>query len=345
MDSTQKLPSLSSLKGTSSSLENLVKCLKVRPEKGLSNLEAQNRQNFYGKNVLVSKNKRSLFLLFLSQFSDFMVLVLLGAALISGFLGEVSDTIIIMTILLLNALLGFIQEYRADRAMEALKAMTITQARVLRAGNWIHMDSQELVPGDIIDMEAGNIIPADVRLLESQELKVNEAALTGESEPVSKQRRDLPTAPAENIPLGDQFHCAFKGTFAVHGRGMGMVVATGMNTEMGKIAALLENSGETQTPLQKRLAQLGRQIAVVIMGACFILMGAGILRGENPFTMFLTALSLAVAAIPESLPAVITLSLARGARRMAQKNAVFANFQRWKLLGPLHLFAPTKQEL
>lgn len=258
-----------------------------------------------------------------------MIIVLIGTALISGLLGDITDTIVIVSIVILNAIVGFIQEYRAEKAMESLKKMTITNALVIRNDTINNISSTLLVPGDIILLEAGNIVPADVRLTEAIHLKANESSLTGESVVVEKQ---IITLTSPEIPIGDCVNMAFKGTFITNGRGKGIVVATGMETQLGKIAQLLEEPG-MQTPLQKRLKVFGRNLAYIILFICAIVFTVGYLRGENIVLMLLTALSLAVAAIPEALPAVITITLAIGAKKMVKKNALIRKLPAVETLG------------
>lgn len=297
---------------------------------GLTREEATNRLMQLGKNILEETHRRSLLKIFLDQFTDFMILVLIGAAIIAGFLGGAEDTIAIAVIVFLNAILGFIQEYRAERAIEALKVLAVTQARVLRAGKIDSIPSQELVPGDIVFLEAGNLVPADMRLIESTQLKIEEAALTGESLPVEKNIDIVPKAEA---PIADRFNMAYKGTLVSYGRGAGIVVATGMRTELGRIATLLRSEKTTKTPLQKRLARFGQGIALSVIALCAVIFVVGLLYGEKPLLMFMTALSLAVAAVPEALPAVVTVLLAMGARRMVKQNALIRHLPAVETLG------------
>ncbi len=283
----------------------------------------------HGPNALTETSRRHPLAMLAAQFTDFMILVLIAAAVIAGLVGEPQDSIAIVVIVLLNGLLGFVQEYRAERAMAALKQMAAPMASVIRAGKIHLVPAPELVPGDIVKLEAGNIVPADLRLLELSSLKVNESALTGESQAVEKQVAQLQEA---ELPLGDRFNLAFKGTVVTYGRARGLVVGTGMQTELGKIAALL--SGESvKTPLQKRLARFGQNLALVVLAICVIIFIAGWLRGEPPLVMLLTAISLAVAAIPEALPAVVTISLALGAARMVKQNALIRRLPAVETLG------------
>ena len=298
-------------------------------EKGLSSAEAAKRLKEYGSNEITGTKKRSPWLLFLYQFKDFMIIVLIGAAIISGVLSDVTDTIVIIAIVILNAIVGFVQEYRAEKAMEALKKMTVINTLVIRNNAVTSLSSTDIVPGDIILLEAGNIVPADVRLSEVVQLKMNESSLTGESLAIEKETNTL-TSP--ELPLGDYSNMAFKGTYITNGRGKGIVVATGMETELGKIARLLQEPS-IQTPLQKRLAVFGRNLAYIILFICAIVFAVGYLRGENIILMLMTALSLAVAAIPEALPAVITIALAIGAKKMVRKNALIRKLPAVETLG------------
>jgi len=312
-------------------LTNINEVLKLTgsSEKGLSAVEAKKRLEEYGPNEITRAKKKSPWLLFLNQFKDFMIIVLIGAAIISGLLSDITDTIVIIAIVILNAIVGFVQEYRAEKAMDELKKMTVTNVLVVRNNAVTTISSTVLVPGDIILLEAGNIVPADVRLSETVHLKVNESSLTGESLAIEKQINSL-TSP--ELPLGDYSNMAFKGTYITNGRGKGIVVATGMETELGKIARLLQEPG-IQTPLQKRLAVFGRNLAYIILFICAIVFAVGYLRGEEVVLMLLTALSLAVAAIPEALPAVITIALAIGARKMVRKNALIRKLPAVETLG------------
>jgi Ca2+-transporting ATPase len=297
---------------------------------GLSEDEVRKRLEIYGYNELKEKKKKTSFMMFLDQFKDFMILVLIAAALISGIIGELSDTIAIVIIVVLNAIIGFIQEYRAEKAMEALKMMAAPAATVIRGGIPANIPASQLVPGDIVILEAGKIVPADIRLMELAQLKVEEAPLTGESIPVEKHVRVLHDA---FIPLGDRKNMVYKGTTISYGRGKGIVVATGMETEIGKIAMMLQEGEEMKTPLQKRLARFGQRLAIVVLGICSIVFIAGLIRGESSVLMFLTSISLAVAAIPEALPAVVTISLALGAKKMVRQNALIRKLPAVETLG------------
>ena len=297
---------------------------------GLSSEEASRRLEQYGPNELKEKKKKTMFMMLLDQFKDFMILVLIAAAVISGIVGEASDTIAIIIIVVLNAVIGFVQEYRAEKAMEALKKMAAPSAVVMRDAMPSTVPASNIVPGDIVVLEAGNIVPADLRIIESAMLKTEEAALTGESLSVEKHTRSIDE---ETLPLGDRKNMAYKGTTVSYGRGQGLVVATGMDTELGRIAAMIQDEDEVKTPLQKRLAVFGQRLAIAVLVICAIVFGLGVMRGEEPLLMLLTAISLAVAAIPEALPAVVTISLALGARKLIKQNALIRKLPAVETLG------------
>ncbi len=298
-------------------------------EKGLSADEAQARLSQYGTNEIKEGKRDTPFQILLRQFKDLMILILIIAAIISGLLGDIIDTIAIVAIVIINAVIGFVQEYNAEKAMQALKNMAISTAKVKRDGVIQTISSVELVPGDIVLMEAGDIVPADLRLLEANQLKIEEASLTGESVPIEKNIKPLKD---ENLPIGDRINLAFKGTNVTYGKGKGVVVNTGMGTELGKIAAMLHGASE-KTPLQKRLTVFSKKLALVVLVICTFVFFVGLLRGEQPVVMFLTAISLAVAAIPEALPSVITIALAIGAKRMVKKNALVRKLPAVETLG------------
>ena len=306
--------------------------------KGLTDSDAEVRLEKYGRNELEEKKKKPKWVLFLGQFKDLMILILIAAAIIAGLVGDLKDMIVILIIVVLNAVVGFVQEYRAEKAIEALKKIAALSAHVIRNGNLKVIDASELVPGDIVQLEAGNMIPADIRLLEVHALKIEEASLTGESVAVEKQDLELE---GEQLPIGDRTNMAYKGTLATYGRGKGVVVATGMQTEIGRIAQMLQES-ESMTPLQKRLADFGKKLSLVVLSICGVIYGTGLLRGEDPLHMLLTAISIAVAAIPEALPAVVTISLALGARKMVLKNALIRKLPAVETLGSVTFICTDK---
>lgn len=302
----------------------------VDPDHGLLQDQVDQRTLAYGPNALPATDTRSLWSLLKEQFSDFMILVLLGAAVISGVMGDLVDTLVILVIVLLNATIGLVQSWRADQALAALKRLSEAQATVLRSGQVQQVPAQVLVPGDIVLLEAGNQVPADLRLIKTTQLKVDESTLTGESVTVDKHPRMLD---GTNHALGDRLNMAFKGTTTTHGRGHGLVVATGMATELGKVAGLLDQDNNHSTPLQLRLAAFGKRVALAVLGICAVIFVVGVLRGEEPLLMVLTAISLAVAAIPEALPAVVTVLLALGARKMVSINALIRRLPSVETLG------------
>jgi Ca2+-transporting ATPase len=310
------------------------------PERGLSAEEAAARLLRFGRNELVEHGKKPPWRLLLEQFTNAMIIVLIVAAAITALLGDLKDTIVILAIVVLNGVVGFVQEYRAEKALDALKRMSSPTARVVRDGETILVPAPELVPGDLVRLDAGDIVTADLRLLEARALRINEAALTGESEPAEKTIDPLPEVP--DGVLADQRNVAFNGTAVVYGRGAGIVLTTGMSTALGRVAELLQQHGGGQTPLQKRLSTLGKALAGLAFIVCALVFAAGVARGESPETMFLVAVSLAVAAIPEGLPAVVTVALALGARRMARRNALVRKLPAVETLGSVTVICSDK---
>jgi Ca2+-transporting ATPase len=306
--------------------------LAVDPQRGLSAAEAAGRLAQHGPNLLREGRRRSPWRILLDQFSDFMIVVLMAAAVLSGIVGDMADTLAILAILLLNAVIGFTQEYRAEQAMAALRRIAAPSATLLREGRRQVIAAGELVPGDIVLLEAGNVVPADLRLVEAVRMRVEEAALTGESVPVDK---DAALQVEADAALGDRRNMAFKGTVVTYGRGSGVVIATGMATELGRIAALLAAGEAVKTPLQKRLMAFGKRLAVAVLAICAIVFVSGLMRGEAPVLMLLTAVSLAVAAIPEALPAVVTIALALGAYRMVEHQALMRRLPSVETLGSI----------
>ncbi|MGF7185716.1 Ca2+-transporting ATPase [Desulfitispora alkaliphila] len=301
-------------------------------ERGLDKIEVDKRLNKYGLNQLEEQKKKSAIQMFLAQFKDFMVGVLIAATLISGLLGEYADAVTIMAIIFINAILGFIQERRAEKSMEALKQLTAPEALVIRDGEEVYIPAKEIVPGDIVILEAGTRVPADLRILEANNMEIDEALLTGESMPVKKINKELDKGTTE-LGLGDRVNMAFSGTVVTRGRGRGVVVATGMKSEMGQIAGLMQGVVEEDTPLQKRLEQLGKVLVAVCLLISATVVGLGIYQGKPAFQMFLAGVSLAVAAIPEGLPAVVTIALAIGVQKMIKRNAIIRKLPAVETLG------------
>ncbi|RRJ66555.1 calcium-translocating P-type ATPase, SERCA-type [Paenibacillus oralis] len=312
------------------SAEALLERLGVTRDQGLSDEEAQRRREESGWNELEEGKRISPILLFLNQFKDFMMLVLMGATLISGFLGEYLDAVTIIAIIVLNGVLGFIQEFRAERSLRALKQLSAPHANVLREGTVKHVPARELVPGDIVALESGDRIPADIRWLSTNSLDVEESALTGESHPVGKHAGVLKES---EVPLGDQKNIGFMGTMITRGTGRGIVIRTGMDTEMGKIADLIQNTEAQETPLQRRLEQLGKILIYMALGLTVLVVLLGILQGQPASGMFFAGVSLAVAAIPEGLPAIVTIALALGVQRMIKRKAIVRKLPSVETLG------------
>jgi Ca2+-transporting ATPase len=312
------------------SVRAVAESLETDSVNGLWPREAERRLSVHGPNAIVEARRRGPLRILLDQFRDLMVLVLLAAAVVAGFVGEPQDTVAIVAIVVLNAAPGFAQENRAERALAALKALAAPHARVRRRSAAETIPASELVPGDLVLLEAGAVVPADLRLTESAQLSLDESALTGESQAVRKTEESVA---GEDLPLGDRLDMAFKGTVVAYGRGAGLVVATGMATQFGKIAALLQEAEEGRTPLQRRLEHFARWIAAAVLAICALIFGIGLMRGVEPILMLLTAISLAVAAVPEALPAVVTISLSLGARRLVRKNALIRRLPAVETLG------------
>lgn len=304
------------------------------PAQGLTHKEAESRMKKYGPNQLKEAKQASLILVFLSQFKDMMVGILIVATIISFFLGEYPDAIAILAIMLLNGILGFVQEVRAERSLQALKSLASPMAKVIRDGRQRIVPASQLVPGDLVLLEAGDRVPADLRLVQANRLEVEESALTGESVPVTKTDKSLITASsADQIPLGDQTNMAFMGTLVSGGTGKGVVVKTGMVTEIGKIAHLINEAEQSATPLQHRLEQMGKILIVVAVCLTAVVIWAGVMHGHDLMTMFLAGVSLAVAAIPEGLPAIVTIALALGVQRMIKRNVLVRKLPSVETLG------------
>lgn len=313
-----------------SPVQELFRYFNVEADKGLSQEEADYRLRRWGSNTLQEKKKKSFLEIFIDQFKDFMVLVLLAATFISGVLKEYSDAVTIIIIVILNACLGFIQEYKAERSFAALKKLSPPLANVLRNGFLQQIEAEKLVPGDVVYLQGGDRVAADVRIFYSDGLTVDESPLTGESLSVEKKPDTMDT---EASSLGDVYNMAFSGTMVVGGSGRGVVVSTGENTEMGKIAMLLQEVEPDETPLQKRLARLGKILIIACLFLCTLVVLLGLWRGEEIYKMFMAGVSLAVAAIPEGLPAIVTISLALGVQRMARRMAIVRKLPAVETLG------------
>jgi P-type Ca2+ transporter type 2C len=299
-------------------------------ETGLTSEEVARRQAIYGLNQLVEAKGVTFWQMLWAQFNNFVVILLIIASVVSALLGEAVESLAIMAIVVLNAALGVIQERRAEQALAALRQLAAPEAQVVRDGRRLVMPARELVPGDIVVLETGNYIPADIRLLEAMNLRIEEAALTGESVPVQKNANIRLEA---NVPLGDRKNTAFMGTLVSYGRGRGVVVSTGMRTQIGLIAQMLQSVEQEPTPLQRRLDDLGRLLGWGALAICALVFVVGILRDYPPLEMFIIAVSLAIAAVPEGLPAVVTISLALGMREMIRRHALIRRLSSVETLG------------
>jgi Ca2+-transporting ATPase len=308
----------------------ILRALGTAPESGLSSGDARVKLEEIGANEIERQRGHGVLRLFAHQFRDVMIALLIAAAIISGWLGDVIDTIAILVIVVLNATVGVVQEYRAQQAIAALRRMSAPMARALRDGAISEIPAREVVPGDIVQIEAGDVVPADMRLINAVDLGVDESALTGESVPVSKTDE---VVDAREPALGERLNMAYKSTLVTRGRATGVVIATGRATEIGRIADLLRKAREARTPLQQRLARFSRRIALVVLAICAIVFATGLMQGQPALLMFMTALSLAVAAVPEALPAVITLALGLGARRLGEQNALVRRLPAVESLG------------
>lgn len=322
------------------SIEDTLSELNTNAFSGLSEDEVSKRQEKYGKNMLTAAKSKSLLMLFFEQLNDVLIYILLAAAIISGFLGEISDACIIGIVILINAVVGVIQEAKAEKALEALKKLSTPKAVVKRNGKTFEIPSEEVVPGDIVVIDAGRYIPCDLRLIESANLKIEESALTGESVPVDKDCTICLND--NNTPLGDQKNMAFMSTLVSYGRGLGVAIGTGMDTEIGKIAKMLNSSEKEITPLQKKLAELGKLLGIASIGICGIMFIVAVFQQRDIFEMFLTAISLAVAAIPEGLPAIVTIVLAIGVQKMIKQNAIVRKLPAVETLGAVNIICSDK---
>lgn len=316
----------------------VIQKLYTKLDSGLTDDEALHRLTKFGPNELKDRGAKKPWKILWEQLTAAMVVILIVAAIVSAVMGDFKNAFAITTIVVLNALLGFIQEYKAEKAMEALKRMATPQVKVCRNGSPKMVSARELVPGDMVLLEAGNSVPADGRIAESVNLRIQEAALTGESEPVEKNSGPL----SGDLAIADRRNMAYMGTLVTYGRGRMVVIETGMKTELGRIAALIQETGQELTPLQKRLDHLGKQLALVALGIVSIVFALGLFRGENIQLMFMTAVSLAVAAIPEGLPAVVTIALALGAQRMLERKALIRKLPAVETLGSVTVICSDK---
>ena len=309
--------------------------LKTNKERGLSSEEVKKRQEQYGLNALKAKKKKSLFQKFLEQFKDFSIIVLIIAAIVSGIVGVyegegITDTIIIMIVVIVNAIIGVTQEAKAEKSLEALQKLTDHASKVIRNGEITVVPAKELVPGDIVVLDTGDYIPADLRIIEAVNLKSQESSLTGESVPVEK---NIEKITEKEVSLGDRINMLFSSSLVTYGRGKGIVVETGMTTEVGKIAGMIDSAEEQTTPLQDKLNKLGKTLGIAALAICVFIFVIGLMQGKKPMQMFMTAVSLAVAAIPEGLVAVSTIVLAIGVQKMVKKNAIVKRLPAVETLG------------
>ncbi|MBE0698116.1 MAG: cation-translocating P-type ATPase [Anaerolineaceae bacterium] len=319
--------------------EDAVNAIHSDSKQGLSSAEVQRRQLQYGRNELIERGGRTPLMILWEQLTATMVLILITAAVVAGLLGDTKNAVAILAIIILYAILGFVQEYRAEQAIASLKRMAVPNVRAVRDGRLVEISARELVLGDIIQLETGNVVSADARLLEAVNLRIQEAALTGESDPVEKQTSPLT---GDNLPLGDRRNMTYMGTLVTQGRGLALVTDTGMQTELGKIAGLIQQARTEQTPLQRRLDQLGKVLAGVGVFIALIVFGLGVLRGDDLRHMTLTAVSVAVAIVPEGLPAVVTITLAIGAQRMLRHNALIRKLPAVETLGSVTVICSDK---
>lgn len=324
----------------SKSQEEVLKEFNVNQTLGLTETEVKLRLEKYGMNKLKGKPKKSVISLFLSQLKDMLIYVLIGAAIITFFIKEYADSIIILLVIILNAVIGVIQEYKAGKAVEALQKMTTPRSLVRRSGEVQEISSEKVVPGDIVILDAGRFVPADLRLIESANLQIEESALTGESVPSSKNAASLFEDP--KTPIGDKANMAFMSTLTTYGRGEGVVIATAMETEIGKIATILDSDEDDMTPLQKRLDELGRILGFMAIGICALIFIIALIQRRDLFEMFLTAISLAVAAIPEGLAAIVAIVLALGVTRMSKINAIVKKLPAVETLGSVNIICSDK---
>ena len=318
------------------STEEILRRLKTNAKIGLAELEVEKRKLEFGKNKLEEKKKESLFIKFIKQFNDFMIIILIIASIVSAVVSKMQgendyfDSIIIIAIVILNAIMGLVQEQRAEKSIESLKKMTPEMAKVIRDGKIEEINAEELVPGDIIELEDGKYVPADCRIIESYNLKIEESSLTGETEPVEKTNEILYS---KDITLGDLKNMAFMTTVVVHGHGKAIVTETGMDTKIGQIANMIIKEDAPETPIQKKLSEVGKILGVVCLVICAVIFIIGVIKKIDPIEMFMTSVGLAVAAIPEGLPAIVTIMLSIGVTKMAKKNSIIRKLPAVETLG------------
>ncbi|MDO5035373.1 MAG: cation-translocating P-type ATPase [Porphyromonas sp.] len=330
----------------SQTAEEIAQQLEVSLQRGLTSTEVERRLEQYGENKLSHKKKTPIWKIFLNQFNNALVYVLIAAAILTAVVSimqghaDFTDSIIIVAILIVNAVVGTVQEYKAMLSLEALNKMSAPHSKVLRDGNVQEISSEQVVPGDIVILEVGDIVPADLRLAEAVNLKIEEAALTGESVPAEKEVSTIESD--EEIPLGDRHNIAFSTGLVTYGRGKGIVVGTGMNTEVGKIAGMLNEAPEQETPMQKRINQLGKVLGYTALGICVLIFVVGLIYGNDLLEMLMMAVSLAVAAIPEGLQVITTLVLAMGVQRLVKQNAIVRNLPSVETLGSASVICSDK---
>lgn len=320
--------------------EQVVDELEVSPSTGLNEQQVAARLEKYGRNKITGSKKKSLVAMFFAQMQDALIYVLLAATVITFIIGEYTDSIIILSVVLINAIIGVVQEYKAEQAIEALQKMANPKTMVRREGANQEIDSEDLVPGDVVLIDAGRFIPADLRLIQSSNLQIEESALTGESVAASKDASVV--IDDKDINIGDRSNMAFRSTTATYGRGEGVVIATGMQTEMGKIASILDSADDTETPLQRRLDELGKILGLMAVGVSVLILVISIFQGRDTFDMFLIAISLAVAAIPEGLAAIVAIVLALGVTRMSKINAIIKKLPAVETLGSVNIICSDK---
>ena len=316
-------------------VEEVEKKLQVKPEEGLNDDQVKERKEKYGLNELQAAKKETLFQKFLNQFKDFSIIILIIAAIVSGAVGVaqgegITDTIIILIVVLVNAIIGVAQESKAEKSLEALQKLSDHASKVIRNGKMDVIPAKELVPGDIVVLDTGDYIPADLRVIEAVNLKSQESSLTGESVPVEKSTEKIDDT---EVGVGDRTNMLFSSSLVTYGRGKGIVVETGMTTEVGKIAGMINNTEKQETPLQKKLNKLSKTLGIAAIAICVLIFIVGIIEGKEPINMFMTAVSLAVAAIPEGLAAVSTIVLAIGVQKMVKKNAIVKRLPAVETLG------------